>query len=95
MAGVNHAKKIKASDTYYEYVPLIDGTPEEMVKQYIEITNSAYAERRSGLSEIYERMMDVRCFSDHKLEFKGTCFVMLEWCTCKVTSAEDFFPEEE
>lgn len=81
-------------DTYYEHVQIPDGTPQEMVQFYVNTVNAARAEERKGLSKRYHEFMDVMLTGDWKVDFKGTCFVMLEWKTVKFLTKELFFGED-
>lgn len=76
------------TDTYIEQVPIPDGTPEEMAQAFVDITNKAFTEDRTGFSKAEHGIRTVQLTDSWKLEFKDSCFVILQW-SCMKDPEED------
>ncbi len=72
-----------ATDIYLEQIPIPDGTPEEMAQFFVDTTNSAYTEDRTGLSRTKGGLRNVQLSDSWPLELKGKTFVVLQWSCMK------------
>lgn len=84
---------INKADTYVEYREIPEGTPEERMKFYIDSVNEAFQENRSGISRVYDEIMEVTLTDFFKVDMDGKVFVCFQWSTVKRVSKEEFFEE--